>query len=188
VPAYLHPPALLATNHSGPAAHYSQSRPPAVRAVTSDSEKEVVARAQRAVRTAYDDLQALRASPHSNIPSSLSAVDKVLDELCGKLDVLADSTEALSIFRAYTLKETINYVETSLSDAIVHDMEATATYFRVMKPVGLTEIQGDWDERKCQKMKAIIDRYETIVSAVLNKHKECVQDKSARCTYPVDPL
>jgi hypothetical protein len=173
---------LPAPSYSGSAAHYSRRTP------ISDNEEDDVARAVRAVRTAYDDLQALRTSRHLSIPSSLSDADKVLDEICGQLDVLADSTEALSIFRAYTLKEVGHPIETSLSDAIVHDMEATATYFKAMKPINLTEIQGDWDEQKCQKIKAIIGRYRTIVSMVLNKHKEYVQDRSTKCTYPVDPL
>jgi hypothetical protein len=186
-PVYRPPPALLATSHDGPATLYSQPRPLAVHAVTSEHEEEDVARAIRAVRTAYDSLQALRTSGHSNIPSSLFNLDKTLDKLCGKLYVLADSTEALSIFRAYTLKGASNSVETSLSDAIVHDMEATATYFRAMRPVGLTGTPGDWDEQKCQNIKAIIERYLPIVSTVLSKHQECVQDKSARHMYPVDP-
>jgi hypothetical protein len=152
----------------------------------SEHEEEDVARVMTTIRAASNDLQALRASRHSNIPSSLSNLDKTLDKLCGKLYVLADSTDALSIFCAYTSKEAGNSVETSLSDAIVHDMEATATYFRAMKLTDLAGIPGDLDEQKCQNIKAIIERYLTIVSAVLSKHKECVQDKSTRCTYLAD--
>jgi hypothetical protein len=153
----------------------------------SEHEEEDVTRVMSAVRTAYDDLQALRASGHLNIPSSLSNLNKTLDELCGKLYVLADSTDALSIFRAYTLKEASHSVEISLSDAIVHDMEATATYFRAMKLVDLAGILADLDEQKCQNIKASIERYLTIVSTVLSKHKECVQEKSTRCMYSADP-
>jgi hypothetical protein len=153
----------------------------------SEHGKEDITRAIKAVRTAYDDLQAFRGSRHSNIPSSLSSLDKTLDKLCGKLYVLADSTDALSIFRTYTPHESSNSVGSSLSDAIVHDMEATATYFRVMKTAGLTGTPGDLDEQKCQNIKAIINRYKTIVSAMLNRHRECVKDKPTRCTYPVDP-
>jgi hypothetical protein len=140
--------------------------------------EEDVGRALRAVRAAHDNLQALRASRHSEIPSSLSNADTTLDKLCGKLNILIDSSEALSTFDAYTLKEVNSSVETSLSDAIVSDMEAMAIYFKAMKPVGLAGIPGELDEQKCQNIKAIIDRYKTIVSTVLSKHKECVQDKS----------
>jgi hypothetical protein len=93
-------------------------------------EEEDVGRALRAVRAAYDNLQALRASRHSEIPSSLSNADTTLDKLCGKLNILTDSSEALSIFGAYTLKEANSSVEISLSDAIVSDMEAMAIYFK----------------------------------------------------------
>jgi hypothetical protein len=152
----------------------------------SEHEEEDVAKVIRAVRTAYHDLQALRASRHSNIPSSLTNVDKTMDKLCGKLYVLADSTDTLSIFRAYSLKEANNSVGTSLSDAIVHDMEATATYFRTMNLADLARIPGELDEQKCQNIKAIVERYLTIVSTVLSKHKECVQGKTTRCTYLAD--
>jgi hypothetical protein len=150
-----------------------------------DHKEQDVARTMRAVRTACEDLQALRASRHSSIPSSLSDAEKALDKLCGKLSVLNDSPEALSIFREYIVKEASNSVGTSLSDAIVYDMEAMATYFRAMKPVGLT---SDLDEQKCRSIKAIVDRYKTIVSTVLSKYKECVHDKSNQCVYPVDSL
>jgi hypothetical protein len=148
-------------------------------------EEDSVALAMRAVRTACEDLQALRASHHSNIPSSLSDAEKALDKLCSKLSVLNDSPEALSVFREYTVKVANSSVETSLSDAIVHDMEAMATYFRAMKPVGLT---NDLDKQKCRSTKAIVDRYKTIVSTVLRKYKECVQDKPTECMYPIDSL
>jgi hypothetical protein len=174
---------LLSPNHAGPVAHHSGSTPLAVLAVISDHEEQDVARVMRAVRTAYDDLQALRASRHSTIPSSLSDAEKALDKLCGKLNVLSDSPEAFSIFREYTVKQASNSVRTSLSDAIVHDMKAMATYFRAMKPVGL---KNDLDKGKCRSIKAIVDRYKTIVSTVLNKYKECVQDKHTEGMYPVD--
>jgi hypothetical protein len=152
----------------------------------SEHEEEDVARVMRTIRAASNDLQALRASRHSNIPSSLSNLDKTLDKLYGKLYVLADSTDTLSIFRAYSLKEANNSVGTSLSDAIVHDMEATATYFRAMNLADHARIPGDLDEQKCQNIKAIIERYLTIVSTVLSKHKECVQGKTTRCMYLAD--
>jgi hypothetical protein len=146
-------------------------------------EEDDFARAMRAVQTAYDDLQALRASRHSNIPSLLSDAEKAMDKLCSKLSVLNDSPEALSVFREYTVKEASDSIGTSLSDAIVHDMEAMGTYFRAMKPVGLA---NDLDEQKCRSIKATVDRYKTIVSAVLSKYKECVQEKSTDCMYPAD--
>jgi hypothetical protein len=151
----------------------------------SDHKEQDVARSMRAVRTAYDDLQALRASRHSNIPSSLSDAEKAMDKLCSKLSVLNDSPEALSVFREYTVNVASNSVETSLSDAIVHDMEAMGTYFRAMKPAGFTK---GLDEQKCRSIKATVDRYKKIVSTVLSKYKECVQDELIQCMYPVDSL
>jgi hypothetical protein len=153
----------------------------------SDHEEEDVARAIRAVRAAYDDLPTLRASRHSKIPLSLSDADKALDKLCAKLNVLTDSPEALSIFREYTLKETSHSVQTSLSDAIVHDMEAVATYFRSMKLESPAETPGDLDEQKFRNIKEMVDQYKAIVSKMLRKHKMCVQDESSRCIYLADP-
>jgi hypothetical protein len=153
----------------------------------SDHEETDVARTIRAVRTAYDDLQALRASRRSKIPASMSDADKALNKLYAKLSVLTDSPEELSIFREFTLKETSNSVQTPLSDAIVHDMEAMATYFRSIKSEGPAETPGDLDEQKSQNIKAIVDRYKTIVSTMLSKHKVCVQDESTRCVYLADP-
>jgi hypothetical protein len=144
-------------------------------------EKGDVARATRAVQTACDDLQAFQASCHLQIPSSLSDIVTVLDQLCVKLNVLTDSTEALSIFRACTLKEESNHVETLLSDAIVHDMEATATYFRTMTPEGPAELPATLNEQECRKVKDMVDRYVTIVSSMLSDLKECVRIQSSRC-------
>jgi hypothetical protein len=187
-PAHVHPligVASLAPNYDGQAAEQSQPTALATHAGISYHEEDDVPRAMRAVQTAYDALQALRASHHSNIPSSLSDAEKAMDKLSGKLSVLNDSPEALSIFCEYTVKEASNSVGTSLSDAIVHDMEAMATYFRAMKPVGPTD---DWDEQKYRSIKAIIDRYKMIVSTVLSKYKECVQNISTQYMYPVDLL
>jgi hypothetical protein len=146
-------------------------------------EEDEVARVMRAVRTAYDALQALRESRHSNIPPSLSDAEKAMDKLSGRLSVLNNSPEALSIFREYTVKEASNSVGTSLSDAIVHDMEAMATYFKAMKPEGFT---GDLDEHRCRSIRTIVDRYKTIVSTVFSKYKECVQDIPTRFMHHVD--
>jgi hypothetical protein len=139
----------------------------------SEHEEEDVARVIRAVRTAYDDLQALRASRHSNIPSSLSNVDKTLDKLYGKLNLLMGSTEALSIFRGCTVNVTSNSVVILLSGAIGNDMEATAKYLRNMTHVGPVSLLGDV-HRNCRKIQQMVDRYETVVSTVLSKHKEYV--------------
>jgi hypothetical protein len=137
-------------------------------------EEDDVARAMRAVRAAYDDLQAFRASRHSNIPSSLSNASAALNRISCNLELLTDSAEALSIFRVYIVKEAHNSVGTSLSDAIIHDMEETATYFRTMTPVGPSKILGGLDKQKCWNIKMMVVQYEMIVSMVLSKHKECV--------------
>jgi hypothetical protein len=153
----------------------------------SEHEKEDVARVMRTVRTAYDDLQALRASDYSNIPSSLSNLDKTLEKLYDRLNLLTGSTEALSIFRAYVVNVTSNSVEILLSGAIVNDMEATAKYLRNMTRVGLARLPGDLHEQNCQRIQQMVDRYETIVSTLLSKHKECVHVQSTSCLYLVDP-
>jgi hypothetical protein len=142
--------------------------------MTSEHEEEDVARAMRAVRAAHDGLQALRESRHSRIPSSLSNASAALNRVFGDLELLNNSAEALSIFRVYIVKEANNSVGTSLSDAIVHDMEATVTYFRAMTPVGPSKILGGLDKQRCRNIKEMADQYETIVSMVLGKHKECV--------------
>jgi hypothetical protein len=143
--------------------------------------EEDVAKATRAVRTACDDIQAFRASRHSQLPSSLPDVVAALDQLCAKLEVITVSTKALSIFRACTLKGETDSVKTPLSDAIRHDMEAAATYFRTMTLEGPTELPFTLSEQECLKVKEMVHRYEPIVSTMLSKHTECVQDKSTRC-------
>jgi hypothetical protein len=143
----------------------------------SEHEEEDVARVMRAVRSAYDNLQALRASHSSNIPSSLSNVDKTLEKLYGRLNLLTGSTEALSIFRGCTVNVTSNSVEILLSGAIMNDMEATAKYLKNMTRVGLGNRSGDFHEQNCQKIQQTVDRYEMIVSTVLSKHKEYVHDE-----------
>jgi hypothetical protein len=115
------------------------------------------------------------------LPSSLPDIIIALDQLCANLSVLTDSTEALSIFRACILREESDSVETSLSDAIIHDMEAAATYFRTMTPEGPTELPATLSEQDCQKVKEMVDRYESIVPTMSSKHKEYVQDESTRC-------
>jgi hypothetical protein len=140
-----------------------------------------VAKATRAVRTACDAIQAFRASRHLQVPSSLPDIVIALDQLCARLSFLTDSTEALSIFRACTLREESDPVETPLSNAIIHDMEAAATYFETMKLEGPTEWPATLSEQECQKVKEMVHRYELIVSTMLSKHKECVQDESTRC-------
>jgi hypothetical protein len=172
-PPPLHPPrsvAFLALSHEGRDVHYTPSM--------AHHEEGDIAKATRAVRTAREDLQAFRTSRHLQIPSSLPDIIITLDQLCAKLDVLSDSTEALSIFRACTLGHERNSVETALSDAIIHDMEAAATYFRTMTPEGPAELPVTLSQQECQKVKEMVHRYESIVSTMLSKHKECVQDES----------
>jgi hypothetical protein len=148
-----------------------------------DEVEDDVASTMRAVRAAYDDLQVFRAIHRLQIPSSLSSVVKALDKLSAKLNVLTDSSEALSIFRGYTLKQKGNFVETALSDAIIRDMKATATYFRTMKPTSFSEMPTALDEPVCQNIKEMVDRYETLISIMLSKHKECVRIESNLCTH-----
>jgi hypothetical protein len=140
-----------------------------------------IAKATRAVRTTRDGLQSFRAICHLQIPSSLPDILTALDQLCVKLSVLTDSTEALSNFHACTLREESDSVETPLSDAIIHNMEAVATYFRTTTPEGAAKLPATLSEQECQKVKEMVHRYESIVSTMMSKHKECVQEESARC-------
>jgi hypothetical protein len=148
-------------------------------------EEKDISRATRAVRTAGDDLQLFRASRQLQLPLSLRNVAKALESLSTKLDVLAGLLEARSIFRGWTLNADINNVETPLSDAIVHDMEATATYFRAMMLEGSNEIPATVSEQECQNIKKMIDRYETVLSTILNRHEECVRVESTGCMCPL---
>jgi hypothetical protein len=176
VPPPLHPSrsvAFIALNHESRDVHYTQSM--------AHHEEEDIAKATRAVCTACDDVEAFRASRHLQIPSSLPDIVIALDQLCANLSVLADSTKALSIFRACTLREESDSVETPLSDAIIHDMEAAATYFKAMTPEGSIELPVTLSEQECQKVKEMVHRYESIVSTMLSKHKECVQDEFTGC-------
>jgi hypothetical protein len=163
----------MTLNHQGQDIHYTRSM--------AHHEEADIAKATRAVCTACDGLQALRASRHLQIPSSLPDIITALDQLCAKLSVLTDSTEALSIFRACTLREESDSVETPLSDAIIHDMEAAATYFRTMTSGGPTELPVTLSEQECRKVKDMVDRYVTIVSTMLGNPKECVRIESTRC-------
>jgi hypothetical protein len=175
-PPSLHPSsrvAFIALNHQGRDVQYTRS--------IADHEEEDIAKAMRAVRTACDGLQSFRAIHHLQIPSSLPDIVIALDQLCAKLNVLTDSTEALSIFRACTFRVESDSVETPLSDAIIHDMEAVARYFRTMTPEDTAELPATLSEQECQKVKEMVHRYGSIVSTMLSKHKECVQDESTRC-------
>jgi hypothetical protein len=139
----------------------------------SNCEGEDVVRAMRAVRSAYDDLQALRESRHSKISTSLSNAGRALDKLSCNLNLLT-ATEALSTFRGFTLKEASNSIEISLSDALVRDMNAIATHFRFMKPMDSTETPGDLNEQECRNIEDLVVRYDITVFSVLTQHNACV--------------
>jgi hypothetical protein len=158
--------AFLALDQEGRDVLYSRPGPHHV--------KGDVAKATKAVRTAYDDLQAFRASHGLELPSSLPNIAKSLDKLCAELNVIADSTEALSIVHGCALGQESDSAETPLPNAIVHDMEATATCFRTMRYASPIEMSAALGEQQCQKIQEMVDRYETIASTILNKHKECV--------------
>jgi hypothetical protein len=140
----------------------------------SDQEEADVARADKAVRKAYDELQELRASCDSKIPSSLSNAGVALDQLLSNLNLLTESAEAASIFREFALKEASSSDGTTLSDAIVHDMEAITTHFSLMKPMGTSEKPNDLNKQECRDIEEMVDRYNKIISSVLTKHHVCV--------------
>jgi hypothetical protein len=145
------------------------------------NQEEDIAKVTRAVRAACDGLQAFRASRHLQIRSSLPDIIIALDQLFAKLNVLTDSTEALSIVHGCTLRQQSDSTETPLSDAIIHDMEAAATYFRTMTLEGPAELPATLSEQECLKVKEMVLRYESFVSTMMSKHKECVQDEFTRC-------
>jgi hypothetical protein len=163
--------AFIALNHEDRDVLYS-------RPMHHHEEGDVV-KATRAVRTARDGLQSFRATRHLT-PSSLPDIVVALDQLCAKLNFLADSTEALSIFRACTVREESDSVETSLFNAIIHDMKATAAYFTTETSKGPAETPATLSEQECRKVKDMVDRYVTIVSTMLGNPKECVRIESNR--------
>jgi hypothetical protein len=121
----------------------------------SDHKEEDVTRAKKAVRAAYDDLQELRASCDSKIPPSLSNASVALDKLSYNLNLLT-SPEALATFREFNMKEPNSSVETALCDALVRDMEAIATHFRLMKPMGYTKTLDDLNEPECHNIENLV--------------------------------
>jgi hypothetical protein len=139
----------------------------------------------KAVRKAYDDLQALLTSHGLTIPLPLhvAASDDLvplvvagtaLDKLSCNLNLVAGSAEALAMFRSFSLKETSISPETSLSDALLHDMEAIARHFRLMTPTSPVKTSGDLDERECRDIAGMVDRYDRTVFSVLVQRTMCV--------------
>jgi hypothetical protein len=139
----------------------------------SDHEDQDVIRAKKAVRAAYDDLQELRASRHSKIPVSLSHASAALDKLTHNLNLMT-SPEAITIFHGFVMKDPDSSIEIALCDVFVSDMEAVATHFRFMKPMGPTEIPDDLNEQECQKIEDLVVRYDIIVFSVLTRHNAYV--------------
>jgi hypothetical protein len=135
-----------------------------------------VAKAMQAVRKAYDDLQALRTRHNSTIPLALRVASTALDKLSCNLNLVAESAEALAVFRSFSPGETSISPGTSLSDTLVHDMEAMARHFRLMTPASPVETSGDLDERECQDIAGMVDRYDRTVFSVLVKRTACVPD------------
>jgi hypothetical protein len=139
----------------------------------SSHEEEDITRAKKAVRAACDDLQELRASRDSKIPPSLSNASAALDKLFCNLNLLT-YPEALTIFRAFTLKEPNGTIEITLCDALERDMEAVATHFRFMKPMGSTATPDDLNEQECHNIEDLVVRYDIIVFSVLTQHNAYV--------------
>jgi hypothetical protein len=142
----------------------------------SSNEDAQVTRATKAVRTAYDDLQALQTSHNSMIPLSLLVASTALDKLSCNLNLVAGSAEALAIFCSFSLKQTSVSPETLLSDALVHDMEAIARHFRLMTPATPLEMSSALDEEECGDIAGMVDRYDRTVFSVLVQRTACVRD------------
>jgi hypothetical protein len=139
----------------------------------SENREGQVMKVTKAVRGAYDDLRALRAS-HPNIPLSLLVANNALDKLSSDLNLLATSEEALAIFCAFSVKDTSNSTGTMLSDALVHDMEAIATHLKSMMPSASAGTRGELEEQECLDIANMVDRYDRAVCSVLMRHSMCV--------------
>jgi hypothetical protein len=166
--------------------------------MSSDGHSDVV-RAMKAVRKAYDDLQALRTRHKSTIPLTLLVASTALDKLSCNLNLVAGSTEALAVYRSFSLKETSISPGTSLADALVRDMEAMARHFRLMTPSNSMETSGHLDERECRDIAGMVDRYDRTVFSVLVQRTACVPDNrlyniltdgvlTIYCRSPSEPL
>jgi hypothetical protein len=137
----------------------------------SDSAGVEVQRAIKAVRTAHDDLKALQTSRGLMIPMSLLVAGTGLDKLACNLNLLAGSTNVLSCFCACTVVST----GTSLSSALVHDMEAVARHFRSMMSRGSAEILSVMHEQECKDIAEMVDRYDRAIFSVLIQRNVCVR-------------
>jgi hypothetical protein len=155
-------------------AHHPQPTPLAIYIVMFENADDDVGRVLDAVHKARDDLKGLRTSRHSMIPSSLSKADVALDKLSCNLSLLTGSSKALCIFRGVALRETITSTTTSLSEALVQDMEAITSHLRSMKPTGSEKILGDLNEQECQNILELADCYDRTIFSVLTKHNVCV--------------
>jgi hypothetical protein len=145
--------------------------------VMASNEGADVAKAMKAVRKAYDDLQALRTSHDFKIPLLLLVASTALDKLSCNLKLIAGSVETLARLCTCSLKEASTSPGTSLSNALVHDMEAIARHFRLMTPATRVEITGDLDEGECRDIVEMVDRYDRAVFSVLVQRSGCVQDR-----------
>jgi hypothetical protein len=132
----------------------------------------------KAVRKAYDDLQALRTSPNLMIPLSLLVANTALKRLLCGLNLLAESSDARTQFDAVALGATSITARTWLSDALVHDIQAIARHFRCMTPTDPAEIMLTLNELECRNIAEMVDRYDRTIFSALIQHNECVQDKA----------
>jgi hypothetical protein len=135
-----------------------------------------VAWTMKAVRKAYDDLQALQTRYNSMIPLALLVASTALDKLSCNLNLVTGSAGALAMFRSFSLTETGISPAASLSDALVHDMEAIARHFRLMTPASPVETLGHLDKRECQDIAGMVDRYDRTVFSALVQRTACVPD------------
>jgi hypothetical protein len=139
-----------------------------------ETEKAEVIRAIKAVQSAYDDLQALRTSRHALVPLSLLVASTALDKLSRNLDLLASSAEALAVFNVFSVAEPGVSIRTSLSNALVHDMETIAKHLRSMIPQDPAGTPDDLDDQKCRDVADMVDRYDRTIFSVLTRYNVCV--------------
>jgi hypothetical protein len=126
-----------------------------------------------AVRKARDDLKQLQTSRHWTIPSSLAKAYIALDKLFCNLNLLTGSSKALAIFHEFTLRETSTSTATSLSHALVDDMEIIATHLNSMQPMSSENIL-DLNDQECENIAELADRYDRAIFSVLTERNVCV--------------
>jgi hypothetical protein len=129
-------------------------------------------KAARAAHTAYGLLYSAVGS--GSIVPSLAGVGVDLDHLSITLDLLSESTTAISSDLAHAVFETQISAGVQLSGAIVQDLDTIAGRLRSMMLSRLSELEETMHEQECRAISEMLRRYNRAVSAVLRHHELCV--------------